>query len=93
MRRIAAAVSLGVLIAILVAVAFLLHPFGDPPSQMDDYMIQNSQNETGTNNVVAAVLFDYRGLDTLGEATVLFTAVTGVVMLFRAMKKKEEENK
>ena len=92
MRRIAAAVSLGVLIAILVAVAFLLHPFGDPPSQMDDYMIQNSQNETGTNNVVAAVLFDYRGLDTLGEATVLFTAVTGVVMLFRAMK-KEEENK
>ncbi|TET40410.1 MAG: hypothetical protein E3J66_06900 [Dehalococcoidia bacterium] len=93
MRRIAAAVSLGVLIAILVAVAFLLHPFGNPPSQMDDYMIQNSQNETGTNNVVAAVLFDYRGFDTLGEATVLFTAVTGVVMLFRAMKKKEEENK
>lgn len=93
MRRIAAAVSLGVLIAILVAVAFLLHPFGNPPSQMDDYMIQNSQNETGTNNVVAAVLFDYRGLDTLGEATVLFTAVTGVVMLFRATKKKEEENK
>lgn len=92
MRRIAAAVSLGVLIAILVAVAFLLHPFGNPPSQMDDYMIQNSQNETGTNNVVAAVLFDYRGFDTLGEATVLFTAVTGVVMLFRAMK-KEEENK
>jgi len=90
MRRIAAAVSLGVLIAILVAVAFLLHPFGNPPSQMDDYMIQNSQNETGTNNVVAAVLFDYRGFDTLGEATVLFTAVTGVVMLFRAMKKKEE---
>jgi multisubunit Na+/H+ antiporter MnhB subunit len=93
MRGIAAAVSLGVLIAILVAVAFLLHPFGNPPSQMDDYMIQNSQNETGTNNVVAAVLFDYRGLDTLGEATVLFTAVTGVVMLFRATKKKEEENK
>lgn len=92
MRRIAAAVSLGVLIAILVAVAFLLHPFGNPPSQMDDYMIQNSQNETGANNVVAAVLFDYRGFDTLGEATILFTAVTGVVMLFRA-RRKEESNR
>lgn len=92
MRRIAAAVSLGVLIAILVAVAFLLHPFGNPPSQMDDYMIQNSQNETGANNVVAAVLFDYRGFDTLGEATILFTAVTGVVMLFRA-RRKEEDNR
>ena len=89
MRRIATAVSLGGLIAILVAVAFLLHPFGNPPSQMDDYMIQNSQAETGANNVVAAVLFDYRGFDTLGEATILFTAVTGVMMLFRARRKEE----
>jgi len=93
MRRVVAAVCLGVVVVFLVVSAFLLHPFGDPPSQMDDYMIQNSQNETGTNNVVAAVLFDYRGFDTLGEATVLFTAVTGVGMLFRAVKKKEEENK
>ncbi len=93
MRRIAAAVCLGIVVAFLVAAALLLHPFGHPPSQMDDYMIENSQNETGTNNVVAAVLFDYRGFDTLGEATVLFTAVTGVVMLFRVVKKKEEEHK
>ena len=89
MRKTAAAVSLGIVIAFLVALAFLIHPFGQPPSQMDDYMIQNSQAETGTNNVVAAVLFDYRGFDTLGEATVLFTAVMGVVMLFRARKKRE----
>ncbi|MBE9514142.1 MAG: hypothetical protein IMY83_03830 [Chloroflexi bacterium] len=89
MRKTAAAVSLGIVIAFLVALAFLIHPFGQPPSQMDDYMIQNSQAETGTNNVVAAVLFDYRGFDTLGEATVLFTAVMGVVMLFRAGKKRE----
>jgi len=41
--------------------------------------------------VVAAVLFDYRGLDTLGEATVLFTAVTGVLLLFRALKKREKK--
>ena len=89
MRKTAAAVSLGIVIAFLVALAFLIHPFGQPPSQMDDYMIQNSQAETGTNNVVAAVLFDYRGFDTLGEATVLFTAVIGVVMLFGARKKRE----
>jgi multisubunit Na+/H+ antiporter MnhB subunit len=58
---------------------------------MDDYMIANSQAETANNNVVAAVLFDYRGLDTLGEATVLFTAVTGVLLLFRALKKREKK--
>lgn len=87
MRKTAATISLGIIIAFLVASAFLIHPFGQPPSQMDDYIIQNSQTETGTNNVVTAVLFDYRGFDTLGEATILFTAVTGVVMLFRARKK------
>ncbi|MHC3130341.1 MAG: hypothetical protein IBV52_09735 [Candidatus Bathyarchaeota archaeon] len=89
MRKTAATISLGIIIALLVASAFLIHPFGQPPSQMDDYIIQNSQTETGTNNVVTAVLFDYRGFDTLGEATILFTAVTGVVMLFRARKEGE----
>lgn len=89
MRKTAATISLGIIIAFLVASALLIHPFGQPPSQMDDYIIQNSQTETGTNNVVTAVLFDYRGFDTLGEATILFTAVTGVVMLFRARKKGE----
>jgi multisubunit Na+/H+ antiporter MnhB subunit len=90
-RITAAAISLGVVIAFLVASVFLIHPFGQPPSEMDDYMIDNAQAETGTNNVVAAVLFDYRGFDTLGEATILFTAVTGVVMLFRATKKGGNE--
>ena len=90
MRKTAATISLGIVIALLVASAFLIHPFGQPPSQMDDYIIDNSQTETGTNNVVTAVLFDYRGFDTLGEATILFTAVTGVVMLFRARKKGEK---
>lgn len=34
-----------------------------------------SRTETGSPNVVNAILFDYRGYDTLGEATVLFVAV------------------
>ena len=83
MRNTAAAISLGVVIAFLVAAAFLIHPFGYPPSQMDDYIIEYSQSESGANSAVDAVVFDYRGYDTLGEATILFTAVTGVVMLFR----------
>ena len=33
--------------------------------------------------MVAAVVFDYRGLDTLGEEFILFAAVSGVVMLLR----------
>ena len=90
MRQIVAWFALIIMVAVLITGALLIHPFGYPPSDMDDYMIANSQAETANNNVVAAVLFDYRGLDTLGEATVLFTAVTGVLLLLRALKKKEK---
>jgi multisubunit Na+/H+ antiporter MnhB subunit len=91
MRHVVAWFVLITLVAFLITGALLMHPFGYPPAAMDDYMIANSQAETANNNVVAAVLFDYRGLDTLGEATVLFTAVTGVLLLFRALKKKEKK--
>jgi len=87
MRKIAVVLSLSVFVAFLVAAALLIHPFGYPPSEMDDYIIENTQSETGANNAVTAVVFDYRGFDTLGEATVLFTAVAGVIVLFRRLKK------
>ena len=87
MRKFAMIASLSVFIALLIAAALLIHPFGYPPSEMDDYIIENTQSETGANNAVTAVVFDYRGFDTLGEATILFTAVTGVVMLFRRRKR------
>jgi multisubunit Na+/H+ antiporter MnhB subunit len=57
--------------------------FGEPKnSDMDDYFIANGQEETGANNIVTAVVFDYRGFDTLGEASVLFAAVLSVAILF-----------
>jgi multisubunit Na+/H+ antiporter MnhB subunit len=91
MRRVIGLILLLVLVAFLVSGMLLIHPFGDPsPTGMDDYIIENAQNQTGSNSVVASVVFDYRGLDTLGEATILFTAVTGVLLLLRTLKRKEE---
>ncbi|MFH0952807.1 MAG: hydrogen gas-evolving membrane-bound hydrogenase subunit E [Verrucomicrobiota bacterium] len=48
--------------------------------------------ETGAANMVAAIILDYRGYDTLGEATVIFAAVIGALAILRskARKKKEE---
>jgi multisubunit Na+/H+ antiporter MnhB subunit len=91
MRRVIGLILLLVLVAFLVSGMLLIHPFGDPsPTDMDDYIIGNAQNQTGSNNVVASVVFDYRGLDTYGEATILFTAVMGVLLLLRKQKRKEE---
>ena len=92
MRKVVGLILLLVVVAFLVWGVQLIHPFGYPPSDMDDYIIENAQEQTGSNNVVAAVLFDYRGLDTLGEATILFTAVMGVLLLLRTLKRKEESS-
>ncbi len=86
MRRAAIGATIIVLAVMMFTVAIGMRPFGDPPSMMDDYIIQNAQQETGNNNVVSAVVFDFRGYDTLGEATVLFLTATAVVMLFRSRK-------
>lgn len=65
-----------------------MRPFGAPRFDlMDRYFNAFSQYETATNNVVTAIVFDYRGYDTLGEATVLFTAVVGVALILRRLKR------
>ena len=79
---------LGIVAVFFMFSAFLMHPFGDPElTMMDDTIITRAQEETGANNAVTSVVFDYRGFDTLGEATILFTAVAGVLVLFRRLKK------
>ncbi len=88
LRRIGIGVSLIVLTAMLIIMILLLPTLGEPPSQMDDYIIRHAQQETGASNVVSAVLFDYRGLDTLGEATVLFAAATAVAMVLRTRNRE-----
>jgi multisubunit Na+/H+ antiporter MnhB subunit len=86
-RTIAAVLSFSIVIVFFLFSMILVHPFGRPGQvPMDDYIILNTQNDTGTNNGVTSVVFDYRGFDTLGEATILFSAVAGVLLIFRRVK-------
>ncbi len=74
--------SLTILSIFFVSIIFFVHPFGRPEAvEMDDYFIKNAQRQTGSNNVVSGIVFDYRGLDTLGEATILFAAVLGISLI------------
>ena len=84
MNKAVALIGLLLLGSVLVAGVLSLRDFGEPlRPQMDNYFINNGQQETAANNIVTAVVFDYRGFDTLGEATVLFSAVSGVLVVFR----------
>ncbi|MBP1911346.1 hydrogen gas-evolving membrane-bound hydrogenase subunit E [Thermococcus stetteri] len=49
----------------------------------DNYYIEHGVEEVGGTNIVTDIVFDYRGYDTIGEATVLFTAIAGAIALLR----------
>ncbi|MFW6040452.1 MAG: hydrogen gas-evolving membrane-bound hydrogenase subunit E [Thermoplasmatota archaeon] len=92
MRKSIALLAFLIIFGFMVMGALQMRPFGEPEKdEMDEYFLSDSQITDQTNNVVTAILFDYRGLDTLGEATILFSAVSGVLTVLRSIKKKKEE--
>lgn len=60
-------------------------------SETASHYLEGSLSDTGSRNVVAAILADYRLYDTLGEATVLFAAILGVTMLLGRSRHRTEE--
>jgi multisubunit Na+/H+ antiporter MnhB subunit len=67
----------------------VLEPFGVHTSRMSVAYTENGGSVTGSANLVTGVLFDFRAYDTLGEATVLFTAAIGVLTVLRLKGKKQ----
>jgi multicomponent Na+:H+ antiporter subunit B len=59
--------------------------YGDPASPVHRHVaatyLHDTPGEIGVPNVVTSVLASYRGYDTLGEVTVIFTAGAGVLAL------------
>ncbi|NIA20116.1 MAG: hypothetical protein GWP07_06780 [Xanthomonadaceae bacterium] len=67
--------------------------WGDPQSpastHVSPYYIQHSMVDTETPNIVSSVLADYRGYDTMGETTVIFTASIVCFLLLRRRGKNQ----
>lgn len=64
--------------------------FKDAPSNT---YISKGLKETGAANIVTSVILDYRAYDTLGEATVLFTAILGALAILRSKARKKSKGK
>lgn len=79
--------------AMLVWGSLSLSPFGTAEAPIHQHVapryLAESINETGVANVVSSVLADYRGYDTLGETTVIFTAGIGVMLLLRGSRRRD----
>lgn len=69
--------------------------FGDPNVPVQTYLagkyISDSATEIGVPNLVTSVLASYRGYDTFGETTVIFTAGIGVLILLGRSRKNKKD--
>jgi len=72
-----------------------LPAFNDPTAPIHAHVVPRYLNdavlETGVPNVVTAVLASYRGYDTMGETTVVFTAGVGVIALLRRRRRQKKD--
>lgn len=76
-------------VALLIYGALGLPDFADPNSPIHSHVVPRYlENEVDVPNVVTAVLASFRGYDTLGETTVVFTAGAGIIALLRRRPKK-----
>jgi len=74
---------------LLIYGAFGLPDFADPTAPIHQHVVPRYlENEVDVPNVVTAVLASFRGYDTLGETTVVFTAGVGIIALLRRRRDK-----
>ena len=94
---------IGVAVIIMAAAAAviwapdMLPAVGDSESPVNSYLstyyIENSLKDTGAQNMVTAVLADYRGFDTLFETCVMFLAGITALMVLSSTSKIDKSQK
>jgi multicomponent Na+:H+ antiporter subunit B len=91
-------ITLVALISFMLMLAVTeMPPYGnlDNPTNNMVYerYVTKGVEESGGTNLVANILLDYRGYDTLMESTVLFATVIAIMLVWgtRSVSKEEEE--
>lgn len=57
-----------------------------------DVIVKENLDKTMAANNVAAIVFDFRGYDTLGESFILLTSIAGAYVILSVSKKKKKED-
>lgn len=58
-----------------------------------DIIVKEDLSKTMAANNVAAVVYDFRGFDTLGESFILLTAIAGSFIILRSETDEEKKKK
>jgi multisubunit Na+/H+ antiporter MnhB subunit len=65
--------------------------FGEPIMRVSSEYITSALEKTGSSNIVTAITLNFRSLDALGEAAILFAAAIGVLAITRKIGRIHEE--
>jgi multicomponent Na+:H+ antiporter subunit B len=84
-RLVLGVVALAALGALVAAAVTQLNHFGHPPEPYATQAVKASLRHQ-VNATVNGVTFDVRGIDTLGEELILFSAAIGATILLRAQR-------
>lgn len=81
-------------VAVFLAAAYIalnnLPPLGNAMMKVSNFYVDNSLIKARSENVVAAIIVNFRAYDTLGEVAILFTAIVGVLAIARSTGKSRE---
>ncbi|MCK9615710.1 MAG: DUF4040 domain-containing protein [Candidatus Omnitrophica bacterium] len=67
--------------------------FGNPTMTTSVFYFNKTMESVHATNVVSAINLNFRAYDTLGEATVLFAAAVGIMVIMRKKGRLTNENK
>ena len=85
------------LIGLLLYAVVRMPRFGEADTLIDsevtEFYVTHTLEETGAVNIVTGIILDYRGFDTLGESHVLFIAVCTVLLMLSIKGEKDEEKR
>ncbi len=92
-----AVVSSLIFFGLFLVFAFLavqdLPAFGRPSMRVAQQYLDTGLEKTGAANIVSSVVLDFRGYDTLGEATVIFVSILGAFTILRRRGRKKRTEK
>ena len=93
--RISAAAVCVSLIGLLLYTVVRMPEFGSADtlvdSELTEFYVERTLEETGAVNIVTGIILDYRGFDTLGESHVLFIAVCTVLLMLSVRGERNAE--
>ncbi len=91
MKNLFALLFIAALAALLLYVVANMPPMGDPDNPTATHVIprylEKAEEETHTVNVITGVILNYRGYDTMGEVTVIFSALAAALAVLGREKR------